>query len=115
MSLNRNLEQVEMTLLKSEGQERTLSGAKKDIWEVVKIINLKVSNLKVKKVIENAMYMDIEHIGVTRELDRLDIGKYRLEGECGLYEVLDIKKMGAKTIINFKLIKGDGDGKQTRI
>lgn len=115
MAFIRNLEEAEMTLLKSEGQERTASGSAKEIWTEVKKIKVQISTTTVKKIVDNIKYTEINYLGVVRGLSNLQRGNYRLSDNLGLYEVLDHKKIGPRTIIRFKLIEGEKIGGPKRI
>lgn len=115
MSINRNLQEVEMTLLIKSGETRTASGAVNETWVKVQDLTLKISTISIKRNVDKIRYIEYQHIGVTRELERISDGIYRLSDQKGLYEVLDVNKVGQRTIFTFRALEGDKNGGQRRV
>lgn len=116
MALIRNLEEAEMTLLVKNGEIRTPSGSVKDNWEIFQKIKVQISTTTVNKIVDSVKYSEINYLGVTRGLEKLPRCKFMLQDKNGLYELLDVKKIGPRTIIRFKAYEGDNNvSRQPRI
>lgn len=106
MGFNTNLSESEMLLLIKGDDTRTPSGAVKENWIEVQMVTLQFSTTSKSRISDNVHYTDYKHTGVCRNSFTLERGKYRLQDENGLYDVLDIKKIGNRMIFEFKEVEG---------